>query len=239
MRARAQRQWERILPKLRDRDRWRRLIVTALGFWLMSWALHFTWGVGFSVAAGGALFYWLQWPRAVLFGGTLALAGAVVSMALEYDIADVRPFLSFGIMSLLGVLTFAEVPVIPRAWRWCWGYITRVRSGEIEAQEHWWRHVCFLVFVVAVVMFGARLDYVEVVAWIILVGGLLFRWDHRIAASLTMGFLVSTPILLIAKKDAIAESMGIYAYCFLVVMTLQLVAASRRDREGEDDVMDT
>jgi len=49
---------------------------------------------------------------------------------------------------------------------------------------------------------------------------ILFVIESRIAAGIALLFLTSCPILLIFKKEAMAETMAIYAYYFLVITVI-------------------
>ncbi len=51
----------------------------------------------------------------------------------------------------------------------------------------------------------------------------LYKFKGRISVTGALGFLITCPILLILKKDLIAEKAAIWAYMFLVVGIVQMV----------------
>ncbi len=57
---------------------------------------------------------------------------------------------------------------------------------------------------------------------------LIWSLSSRISASLALFFLVCTPILLAMKNDALAETMAIYAYYFLVITVMSEIWALRK-----------
>ena len=60
---------------------------------------------------------------------------------------------------------------------------------------------------------------------------ILFIVESRIAAAIALFFLASCPILLIYKKEGVAETMAIYAYYFLVITVVtQIREYMREDR---------
>lgn len=52
------------------------------------------------------------------------------------------------------------------------------------------------------------------IIWIL--GFLIVEWDSRISIAIALLFLISCPVLLILKEEALAERMAIFAYAFLV-----------------------
>ncbi len=61
---------------------------------------------------------------------------------------------------------------------------------------------------------------------------ILFVIESRIAAGIALLFLTSCPILLIFKKEAMAEQMAIYAYYFLVItVVVQIREYLREEKE--------
>jgi len=61
---------------------------------------------------------------------------------------------------------------------------------------------------------------------------ILFVVESRISASITLLFLIFCPILLIMKKESLAEQMAIYAYYFLVItVVVQIREYLREEKE--------
>jgi len=91
-----------------------------------------------------------------------------------------------------------------------------------------------LILLFAVLIFKVSLT--AGIFWLIFLSFLIYDWDSRITASLALLFLISCPILLSLKKDAIAELMAVYTYYFLVItVILQIVEYKRHPEEYSDD----
>ena len=111
-----------------------------------------------------------------------------------------------------------------------------VKQIDIIRHIKWTRVIIFkLLFVVGVLIFSlvksiGLVDFL--ILWYALVS-VLFMLESRVAAGFALVFLISCPVLLILKKDSIAETMAIYAYYFLVITVLtqfrQLKAEDRSD----------
>lgn len=56
--------------------------------------------------------------------------------------------------------------------------------------------------------------------WVLVVK--LYKFEGRVSVAVALGFLILCPILLIFKKEAIAEKAAIWTYMFLVVGVIQL-----------------
>jgi len=56
----------------------------------------------------------------------------------------------------------------------------------------------------------------------------LYILDSRLSAGAALVLLASCPILLIAKKDSLAETMAVYAYYFLVITVITQIRELRK-----------
>lgn len=50
----------------------------------------------------------------------------------------------------------------------------------------------------------------------------LYKFDGRISVGIALGFLIICPILLVFKKEPIAEKAAIWVYMFLAIGVIQL-----------------
>lgn len=79
------------------------------------------------------------------------------------------------------------------------------------------------IILIIVILIYTLIKGIEVINFFILAYALvsiLFVIESRIAAGIALLFLTSCPILLIFKKEAMAETMAIYAYYFLVITVI-------------------
>lgn len=67
---------------------------------------------------------------------------------------------------------------------------------------------------------------------------LLWGFSSRIAASLALFFLVCTPLLLILKNAALAETFAIYAYYFLIITVIGEIVALKRENKVSSEALD-
>ena len=85
--------------------------------------------------------------------------------------------------------------------------------------------VLSLLVVIGAFIAKQNFDFTFAGALILIYFGLSLIWrlSGRISASLALFFLIATPILLMFKNDALAETFAIYAYYFLVITVIRLV----------------
>jgi len=62
---------------------------------------------------------------------------------------------------------------------------------------------------------------------------ILFVVESRVSATIALLFLFFCPILLIAKKDPLAEKMAIYAYDFLIIAALARLREYQREEKAK------
>jgi hypothetical protein len=90
------------------------------------------------------------------------------------------------------------------------------------------------IFLIAVILIFAVWRRVAFIDFFILAYGLssfLFIYNSRISAGIALAFLVFCPILLLFKKEGLAEDAAIYAYYFLIITVLtQIRELKREDR---------
>lgn len=70
--------------------------------------------------------------------------------------------------------------------------------------------------------------------WFLFLSFLFYGWESRIIATMALISLASCPFLLYFKKDALAETMAVYAYFFLVMtVVLQIVELKRETKNDQ------
>ncbi len=57
---------------------------------------------------------------------------------------------------------------------------------------------------------------------------IIWKLSSRISAFVAILFLASCPILLLLKNDALAETLAVYAYYFLVITVIQEIISLRK-----------
>lgn len=84
--------------------------------------------------------------------------------------------------------------------------------------------VTILLLIILILLLIWKFNTEAIVLWIIFCAFLFYSWDRRVVAGVALAFLISCPILLIFKKEAIAEQIAIYAYYFLAMtVVLKLI----------------
>lgn len=93
----------------------------------------------------------------------------------------------------------------------------------------------FSVLVVAGAFFAKQnFDFTLFGTFILIYFGVSILWNlsSRIPAVFALLFLASCPVLLILKKDALAETFAVYAYYFLVIAVVnEILALRKKDSE--------
>lgn len=86
-----------------------------------------------------------------------------------------------------------------------------------------------LLAMLLILMVMWKFNYEVIVLWMLFLSFLFYGWESRIIAALAFLALISCPFLLIYKKDALAETMAIYAYYFLVMTVVLQIAEMRKE----------
>lgn len=71
----------------------------------------------------------------------------------------------------------------------------------------------------------------DIIVYLIFLRMILIPFPSKYPAFVTLIFLITTPILLIAKKNDWAEQVAVYAYYFMVMTVLMIIYESRKERE--------
>jgi hypothetical protein len=96
-------------------------------------------------------------------------------------------------------------------------------------------HTILLIIILTLFLIW-KFSIETVILWMIFFTFLLYKWDSRILVGVVLAFLASCPILLIFKKEDIAEQMAIYAYCFLAMtVVLQVVEFKKHPEVSEGE----
>ena len=69
--------------------------------------------------------------------------------------------------------------------------------------------------------------------WLLFLSFLFYNWENRIIATMALLSLASCPFLLYFKKDALAETMAVYAYFFLVMTVFLQIVELKREQKNE------
>lgn len=101
---------------------------------------------------------------------------------------------------------------------------------DIKMKRYYW--VLILIFVALLLIWQFSLEAIFLLP--LFLAFVLYAWDSRIIATGALVSLASCPILLLAKQDARAEQMAVYAYYFLVMTVVLQITEFRR--EGKDEV---
>lgn len=84
------------------------------------------------------------------------------------------------------------------------------------------------IIVVFFIMTSYDLTIVETLILSYFGMAIIWKWTSRISAFLALMLLVSEPFLLALKKDAMAETLAVYAFYFLVITVVQKIISLKR-----------
>ncbi|MBP6931555.1 MAG: hypothetical protein KBB62_02425 [Candidatus Pacebacteria bacterium] len=111
-----------------------------------------------------------------------------------------------------------------------------IKKAILDIKKEYLYSVLILIFVV--ILFIWNFSFESIIFLTIFIVFAIYDWDSRITATGALISLSSCPILLIAKQDALAETMAVYAYFFLVMtVVLQIIEYKRHPElfKDEDD----
>jgi hypothetical protein len=110
-------------------------------------------------------------------------------------------------------------------------YFNFVRSKLLSLPLRTW----LKIFIISAILIFALFKTIGVLDFLILLYALIsffFILDSRYAAGTALFFLASCPFLLIFKKDALAESVAIYAYYFLIITVLTQIRELKKAKKN-------
>ena len=74
------------------------------------------------------------------------------------------------------------------------------------------------------------------ILWFLFLAFLLYDWDNRVIGTFAILSLITCPVLLSFNQSALAETMAVYAYYFLVMtVVLQIVEFKQHPNEYAKD----
>ncbi len=88
-----------------------------------------------------------------------------------------------------------------------------------------------LVLIVVVYALRSGIGVIDFIVLLYALISVLFVLDSRIAAGAALVLLISCPVFLIFKKDAIAEVLAVYAYYFLVVTVMTQIGEYLKEKK--------
>lgn len=110
-----------------------------------------------------------------------------------------------------------------------------IKKGIQDIKKERQYGVLVLIFVALLLIWQVN---TEAIFFLTLFGAFaLYAWDSRVIATGALVSLSSCPVLLIAKQDALAEQMAVYAYYFLVMTVVLQILELRREGENTVPIM--
>ena len=114
-------------------------------------------------------------------------------------------------------------------------FIRLKRAVTYDLSSAWWKlGVAVVVGAISTFLFSISSGLL----WFIFLMYLLYDWDNRYLGAIAILCLISCPLLLALNREtsqAMAESMAVYAFFFLVMtVTLQLVDLKRHPTDDQD-----
>ena len=110
----------------------------------------------------------------------------------------------------------------------------KIPKLQLSAERKWYLKIFLSLLVIAGSFVAMQnFDFTFVGTLILAYFGISILWnfESRIAAALALFFLVSCPILLMLKNDALAEMFAIYAYYFLVIVVVGEILALKMENK--------
>ncbi len=93
-----------------------------------------------------------------------------------------------------------------------------------------------VIIVVVSILIGIYLGISAGLLWLLFLVFAFYDWDNRIIGVIALICLASCPFLLQFHQDAIAETMAVYAFFFLVmVVALQLIEYKRHPELSSEE----
>ena len=111
--------------------------------------------------------------------------------------------------------------------------ITQVETAFFRMRDDLVRKKFRSIFllVLAIVLFST-VEFAVAANWLIFAAFLLYGWENRVIAGAALLFLLSCPILLAMHRDALAETMAVQAYFFLVMTVVMQMVELKREQEN-------
>ncbi|MCX6759622.1 MAG: hypothetical protein NT012_03620 [Candidatus Nealsonbacteria bacterium] len=133
------------------------------------------------------------------------------------------------------IIIFAVIFFILLLYGWDSGIVLKTSKKTRKDISRKKLHTILLIIILTLLLMW-KFSIETVILWMIFFTFLLYKWDSRILVGVVLAFLASCPILLVFKKEDIAEQMAIYAYCFLAMaVILQVVEFKKHPEVSEGE----
>ncbi|MFA5188754.1 MAG: hypothetical protein WC460_05320 [Patescibacteria group bacterium] len=140
---------------------------------------------------------------------------------IEFKIPSVREILTFTKKVNLKILVFFKKVILQYRTVASVFLLNIFRKILADIKYKKWQGLIVVAFtIVAFFLWGLS----NAILWLLFLVFLVYGWENRIIAVLALLSLAVSPILLILKKEALAEQMAVYAFFFLVMtVILQII----------------
>jgi len=139
---------------------------------------------------------------------------------------EVNVWLAFGLVILFPSLVYILTRKV---------IVRSLRTVKQDILKKKLQTILLAMILVLLVMW--KFNFETITLWMLFLSFLFYGWESRVIAAFALLALMSCPFLLIYKRDALAETMAIYAYYFLVMtVVLQITEYKGCPEEGGEEV---
>jgi len=111
-------------------------------------------------------------------------------------------------------------------------FISRIKKGIGDVKKN--RQYGMLFLMIITLMFIWQFGLESIIFIVLFIAFALYRWDSRLVAGGALISLISSLILLVAKQDALAEQMAVYAFYLLAMTVVLQIIEFKRHPEVSD-----
>ena len=131
---------------------------------------------------------------------------------------------------IISILVYI-ISTIKKLLSWLIKIIIKIVALALDIRQQGFKY--YLKFILLAVILSYAItngaNFIELLIWIYAFRTIFVGIDSRISAGIALVFLATSPILLIFKKDAIAEQVAVFAYYFLVIVVITQIIELRRE----------
>lgn len=181
---------------------------------------------------------YFSWP---IFHVNILILG-LLSFLSEYGREKIFPFIHFAKTEIKKVFLSKQkieykhivIYIISTIKRFLVGLlkiIIKIIALALDIRKQGFKN--YLKFILlAVILSYATIkgaNVIELLIWIYAFRAIFIGIDSRISAGIALIFLASCPVLLILKKEVLAEQSAVFAYYFLVILVITQIIELRRE----------
>ncbi|MFH0815008.1 MAG: hypothetical protein V1902_02970 [Candidatus Falkowbacteria bacterium] len=201
-----------------------------------SWKLYFNWPIfHVNILILGLFSFLSEYGRkkfATIVSFIKVEAKKIVASTLNKSMFRDKKVNILNLLFIISEIAITYIfAIIKRAVIGLLKLIIKIIALALDIRQQGFKNYLKFVLLAIILTFAITkgANVVELLIWIYAFRAIFVGIDSRISAGIALALLATCPILLILKKNAIAEQSAVFAYYFLVIVVITQIIELRRE----------